>query len=446
MSIRSTIAIILCKTSGFFLQNILKRGTSLPGKIAKKICPNIISYVSKNTDVILITGTNGKTTTTNMVYNIIKEANVPCFTNGSGANMESGIITTFINHYHPKQKQIAIIEIDEANVPLICKYVKPEAICITNLFRDQLDRYGEIYTTLSKILAGIQYHVDTTLILNADEPLLGTLNLPNPCIYYGFDITPSNEKIDINTDAKHCVHCHQPYQYDFITYNHLGKYSCKTCHYERPNLNDKVTKLISTTPQGSKVYFNEIAFEIPQAGLYNIYNALSAFSITNFLKIDTSYIQSGLQKHKSKFGRQETIQIGDVEMTILLVKNPAGFNQTIDTIKLENEPFNCIFMLNDNPADGIDVSWIYDVQLEKLHDLKMKNCYVSGKRAYDMAIRLKTANFNPKQLQVLNDLDKLTTIIQKDSTKRVYAILTYTAMLEYRRFLQSKGFIKEYWR
>lgn len=408
-----------------------------------------MTYVSKNTDIILITGTNGKTTSTSMLYSMVLSSGVPCFSNVSGANMEWGIITSFIDHYHftSSKKQIAVIEIDEANVPLICKYVKPKAICITNLFRDQLDRYGEVYTTLEKIMSGVKYHPDTTLILNGDEPLLGNLDVPNPKIYFGFNTTNNPDgNIEVNTDAKHCICCHHPYEYSFITYNHLGKYHCPNCGYTRPNLNFAVNEIIDMKPNGSTVKFDDHIFEISQSGLYNIYNGLTAYSIASFLNIPLSNIQEVLKKQESRFGRQEVIEIEDHTMTIFLVKNPAGFNQTIDTISLDSEPFSCVFMLNDNYADGTDVSWIYDVNLEKLATLPIDEYYIGGKRAYDMAVRLKIATDDHAKLTVYSNFDDLTKAVLNSPSKRIYATLTYTAMLEYRRYLQNKGYIKDYWR
>lgn len=447
--IRSSIAIIASKTSSFILKKGFKKGTSLPGKIASKICPDIMRHVSKNTKVILITGTNGKTTTTSMIYHIIEKSGQACFSNVSGANMEWGIITSFIDHYHffSSKKQTAVIEIDEANVPLICRYVEPEIICITNLFRDQLDRYGEVYTTLEKIMKGVHYHPQTTLILNGDEPLLGSLDCPNPKIYYGFNTTPNQkDKIEMNTDAKHCIHCKTPYDYEFITYNHLGKYSCPNCHFQRPELNDAVNDIIEMKPYGSSIKINDDLIQISQAGLYNIYNGLCAYSVAKAVNIKMNIIQDVLKNQKSRFGRQEIIHLGDKTMTIFLVKNPAGFNQTIDTIVLDKEPFACVFMLNDNYADGTDVSWIYDVHLEKLAALPVEQYYIGGLRAYDMAIRLEVATKKKELLHVYPNYKELTDALLQGPSKNIYATLTYTAMLDYRKYLENAGYIKDYWR
>lgn len=445
--IRALITIYITKVISYILKNVFKKGTSMPGLIAKKLCPNILKYASKNTTTILITGTNGKTTTTSMIYNMVKSSNNACFSNLSGANMECGIITSFIDNYTMADiKRIAVIEIDEANVPLVCKNINPAIVVITNLFRDQLDRYGEVYTTLEKIMSGVNLSDKSTLILNGDEPMLGSLTVPNKKVFYGFNISPNTDEIEMNTDAKHCIYCKTPYTYDFVTYNHLGYYHCPNCNYTRPTLNHSVDNIISMNPNESVVSFDGQEYTVSQAGLYNIYNALCAYAVAKELHIDDNIIADILKNQESRFGRQEIVNIGDKQMTIFLVKNPAGFNQTIDTIALDNNPFSCLFMLNDNYADGTDVSWIYDVNLEKLQEMPIENILVSGIRAYDMAIRLKIATNQKDKINVYENYEELLKAIKAAPTKKVYATLTYTAMLDFRKFLEAQGYIKEYWR
>ncbi len=447
MKARALIAIAVGKSSSFVLKKFFKKGTTMPGRLARKIDPTILKTLSKNTKTIIITGTNGKTTTTSLVYHAFSNSNIACFSNEAGANLVTGVTSSFLENYHfSKKEKIAIMEVDEANVPFVCQDLHPEVICITNLFRDQLDRYGEVYTTLEKIMKGVRMHPDAALVLNGDEPMLGDLDVPNPKIYYGFDVSTSDEKIEMNTDAKHCIHCKTPYDYDFITYNHLGKYHCPNCGYSRPTLQYAITSIDDLTPTGSHVTINNEPFHISQSGLYNIYNALCAFSIAKACKLDTETIRNTISHQQSRFGRQEIIQLEDKEMTIFLVKNPAGFNQTIDTIALDKDEFTCIFLLNDNLADGTDVSWIYDVHLEKLASLNIKKYLIGGTRAYDMAVRLDVATKQREILHVYETYEELTKAAIEAPTKKIYATLTYTAMLDYRKYLQNAGYIKEYWR
>lgn len=408
-----------------------------------------MTEASKDYEVILITGTNGKTTTTNLIYNTLKESNKFVITNGTGANMLPGIISCFIEHYKFKKNNVhkyAVIEADEANVPLVTEFIKPKIITVTNLFRDQLDRFGEVYTTLNKILSGIKKAPSSTLVLNGDESLLGDLELPNETVYYGFKTSPeANKEIDINADSKFCKKCKNPYSYEFITYNHLGSFYCSNCGYKRPELDYSLDKIISQSPSSSLVTIDGNEYTINQPGTYNIYNALCAYSVSKILEIDNLTIFNVFKSTASSFGRQETITIEDKEVKIILVKNPAGFDQAINTISLDERNITTAFLLNDNYADGRDISWIWDVNFEKLSKLNLNKVLISGIRLYDMAIRLKVAGI-PKDIFILCDnCDSLLESIKNCSTSTVYVLATYTAMINFRKFLHKKGYIKKLW-
>ena len=289
ISIKTIISILSAKFTLFLTKTILKGGTTFPGRVALKIDKNILSKVSKGYKVILVTGTNGKTTTTSMIYNIIKESGHPVITNNTGANLFPGIVTTFVDSFKFGSKvkdNYAVIEVDEANLKYITEYITPEVITVTNLFRDQLDRYGEVYTTLNKILEGIYNVPETTLILNGDESLLGKLDLKNPVHFYGFDkAVNDNKTIEINADAKFCKFCKTPYEYNFVTYNHLGDFYCPNCGYKRSDLMYAVTDTIDINADKSTVKFNDLEVSINQSGTYNIYNGLCAYSIAKELGI-----------------------------------------------------------------------------------------------------------------------------------------------------------------
>jgi UDP-N-acetylmuramyl tripeptide synthase len=430
-------------------KTIFKGGTNFPGKVALKLDKNILNVIAKDYEVILITGTNGKTTTTSMIYNMIIDSGKEAITNASGANMFTGITACFISNFSFKKlknKKYAIIEVDEANVKYITQYITPKVITITNLFRDQLDRYGEVYTTLEKILEGIVTVPSTTLILNGDESLLGKLHVNNETLYYGFKTSDNhNTKIDINADAKFCKFCKAPYKYHFVTYNHLGDYYCEECGYKRPVLNFVVDKIIDQTPAGSLISIDNCEYYINQPGTYNIYNALCAYSVSKYLGIENEIINSSLQNQKSSFGRQETLNIEDKEVKIILVKNPAGYDQAINTIMLDKNNINISFMLNDNYADGRDISWIWDVNFEKLTSLNIDKIIVSGIRLCDMAVRLKVAGFDENKFTLCEDYDNLLKEILSCREKNVYILATYTAMTGLRKYLHGKGYIDEVW-
>lgn len=449
ISIKTIISILSAKFTLFLTKTILKGGTTFPGRVALKIDKNILSKISKGYKVILVTGTNGKTTTTSMIYNIIKESGHPVITNNTGANLFPGIVTTFVDSFKFGSKvkdNYAVIEVDEANLKYITEYITPEVITVTNLFRDQLDRYGEVYTTLNKILEGIYNVPETTLVLNGDESLLGKLDLKNPVHFYGFDkAVNDNKTIEINADAKFCKFCKTPYEYNFVTYNHLGNFYCPNCGYKRSDLMYAVTDIIDINADKSTVKFNDLEVSINQSGTYNIYNGLCAYSIAKELGIADSAIKKSLENQSSSFGRQETINIEGKDVKIFLVKNPAGYNQSLDTICLNKEKFAAAFLLNDNYADGQDVSWIWDVDFEKLTETNIDEVYISGLRAYDMAVRLKTAGLNPNKFVIEEQYEVLTEAIKNGSCDKLYILATYTAMINYRKYLHSKGYIKNLW-
>lgn len=384
-----------------------------------------------------------------MLYNMLKDSGKKVISNNTGANMLPGITACFIEHYSfskSNTEKFAVIEVDEANLKLITKFITPEIITVTNLFRDQLDRYGEVYTTLKKIMEGVQLAASSKLVLNGDESLLGDLGLKNPCVYYGFETSPEMEKkIDINADAKFCKKCKSPYKYHYLTYNHLGNFYCESCGYKRPLLNYYINEIIEQTPEGSLVEMNNNQYYINIPGTYNIYNALCAFAMAKELGIDNKIIFSSLKSQKSSFGRQETIDINGKQVKIILVKNPAGYDQAISTVSLDTRQVSLAILLNDNYADGRDVSWIWDVKFEKLTQLNLDRIVISGLRLYDMAIRLKIAGLPEEKFFIRENYDELLNDLNNSESEIIYILATYTAMINLRKFLKSKGHIKELW-
>lgn len=448
INVKSFLSITISKFILSLSRIFLKGGSNFPGKIALKIDNNILFHLAKGYKIIVVTGTNGKTTTTSNIYNILKDKGLNVITNSTGANMLTGITSCFIDNYsfREKEERYAVIEADEANLTFLNDYVKPEIICITNLFRDQLDRYGEVYTTLKKILAGVEKSENSKLILNGDESLLGNLSVPNKIYYYGFDAPVSNENIiDINADAKFCKKCKAPYKYNFITYNHLGDYFCDSCGFKRPDLDFSVNEIREIGSDGSLVLINGKEFYINQPGVYNIYNALCAYSAAKLLGIDDNTIFNSLKIQKSKFGRQEDVTVDDKKLRIILVKNPAGYDQAINTISLSKEDISIALLLNDNYADGVDVSWIWDVKFESLRNLNIHSLIISGLRLYDMAVRLKISGLDTDKFKIAENYEKLLEEIKSCDTEKVYVLTTYTAMLSLRKFLLKKGYIKNVW-
>lgn len=449
IKIKSLISILISKLIINLSKVLFKGGTNFPGKVALKFDKNILGTVAKGYNVILVTGTNGKTTTTSMIYSAIKNNDKAVITNNTGANLKPGITSCFIDNFKFNDSTLdkyAVIEVDEANLKFITEYIDPKIIIVTNLFRDQLDRYGEVYTTLNKILEGIVKVPHSTLLLNGDESLLGDLKVPNKLVYYGFECSPNKStSVDINADAKFCKKCKSPYSYDFITYNHLGKYFCEECGYKRPNLDYFVSEIEELTPSNSIVKINDVEYVINQPGVYNIYNALCATSAAKLLGINDSVIFNSLRSIESSFGRQESITIAGKEIKIILVKNPAGYNEALNTVSLDKRTLNLCTLLNDNYADGRDVSWIWDVDFEQLSDLKISNTIVGGNRLYDMAVRLKVAGLDYTKFSMCESYEDVLTSINSAPGEIVYILATYTAMIDFRKFLHSKKLIEKLW-
>lgn len=449
ITIKAFLSIIISKIIIFLSKKIFKGGSNFPGRVALKLEKDILKYVSKDYETILITGTNGKTTTTSMIYHMLKGNGNNVLTNATGANMLPGIVSCYIANYtfnKSNETKYAVIEVDEANLKLVTNYIVPKAIIVTNVFRDQLDRYGEVYTTLYKILEGIEKVPSSTLILNGDESLLGDLPVKNEVMYYGFDCPiDTNTKIDINADAKFCKKCKTPYKYNFIIYNHLGSFYCEKCGYKRHELNFVVDNILDLSPSGSLVCMDGKEFYINQPGIYNVYNALSAYSVAKFLNIEDNIIHDCLQKQDSSFGRQESIKIHDKAVKIILVKNPAGFDQSLSTILLDKESMNIAFLLNDNYADGRDVSWIWDVNFEILSNININKIMISGVRMYDMATRLKVAGLDTDKFDICENYETLLDSIITCDNSSIYVLATYTAMINFRKFLFNKGYISKLW-
>jgi len=446
---RSFISIISSKVLGTISKKLFKGGTNFPGRIALKIKKDILKDITKGYKIILVTGTNGKTTTTSMIYNMLKDSGLDVITNATGANLISGIVACFINNYSfkkNKSQRYAVIEVDEANLKFITDKISPDVITITNLFRDQLDRYGEVYTTLNILLSAIKMSPDSKLILNGDESLLGDLKLPNPVSYYGFKVgINDNKEIDINADAKFCKVCKSPYKYNFVTYNHLGSFYCENCGYSRPSLDFSVDAVLESSTQGSLVKLNDNEFFINQPGTYNIYNAVCAYAVAKTVGISDTVIEKSLKHQASSFGRQEILNIDGKKVKIILVKNPAGYDEAVNTVTFSENSLNIAFLLNDNYADGTDVSWIWDVNFEKLTSKTIDDIIIGGLRKYDMAVRLKVAGLNVDKFTLVNNYEDLIEKIKSIAGEEIYILATYTAMTSFRKFLHGKGYIKKLW-
>lgn len=446
MSIRGALAVTVGKGSQWALRTFTKGGTSLPGKLAARIDPSVLSQLSKDYEVIIITGTNGKTLTTSLTYHVLQQKFKHVLTNPSGSNMEQGIVSTFLEKKNSgtKDKKVAILEVDEASLVYVTKYIKPKIIVNTNVFRDQMDRFGEIYTIYQKMVDGAALAPNAVILANGDSPMFNSKELVNKQIYFGFNHEEDGETMaHYNTDGVLCPQCQSILHYKFNTYANLGKYYCPNCDFHRPELKYAVTAVNHLDYQSSTFEIDGHPFKINVAGLYNIYNALAAYSVGREFGLTPEEIQAGFSAAQQKFGRQETIQIGNKTIILNLIKNPVGLNQIIGLLDYEEDPFSLAVVLNDRSADGTDVSWIWDGEFERLDQFNIPFVAVSGIRREEMHLRLKVAGIPDERMKDYDSVDALIESFQQAPTEKIYVMATYTAVLNLRKGLAEKGFIKE---
>lgn len=387
------------------------RGTALPGLIVQKYIPILIPYIlNKSPYTILITGTNGKTTTRTFLCNVL-ESKYKVLQNRSGSNLLRGIISEIISqsdYFGNVKHKFAVFEVEEASMPNIAKFIKAEQIIITNLYRDQLDAYGEVDRTQKFIQEAVDLSPESFIILNGDDPRVSQIKVQNDrVIYFGIN-DPLIKMFDYegNIDIK----------------NGITKRTASRLEIKK-NL-------------GTSFTFDGETYEVNIPGYFNVYNALASILSAGILNIDTDNIKNAISMTKPAFGRGEIIEINDKQLHLFLVKNPAGFNLNLDLIKSIKD-INLALVLNDNIADGKDVSWIWDSNLEILNQMKARQIICSGTRSEDMLLRVKYAidKDNNSEITEIKPLSELTMHILNSNVKHFYILLTYTAMLELRKLI-----------
>ena len=447
MSFKSVIAKGAGKSSYWFLHNVLKGGTSFPGKLAMDLDPEILKTLAEGYETVVVTGTNGKTMTTALIVAALREKYGDVLTNPSGSNMQQGIVTAFLAHKKKKSSRpIAVLEVDEANVKMVTELLHPSVFVLTNIFRDQMDRYGEIYTTYDKIVEGIKLAPKATIIANGDASIFSSVDLPNPKIFYGFKL-PSDEpqndsKAPVNTDGILCPKCDRILHYHERIYANLGDFFCPNCNYHRPELTYSVNKIIEQSPNKLKFQMGKKDYTINIGGTYNIYNALAAYSVARYFDLSEDEIAQAFAKNKRIFGRQELIKYEGKEIDLILVKNPVGLDEVLHMLNTEKDDYSLVALLNANHADGIDTSWIWDGQFEDLNHDQIKKILVGGERWHDMGFRLEVAGFDPGKMVTCTDNEEVIANIANLPTKKVYILSTYTAMLSLRKTMAEKKMIK----
>ncbi len=455
MGIKAILAVLLCKALRLISRILHRGGTAMPGRYALKLCPDLLSRLARSVQTVAITGTNGKTTSARMAEQAMSDAGLDYFANRSGANLISGITTEFVMNCTvggKMKKKYAVIECDEAAARRVFGQLRPKVIVVTNLFRDQLDRYGEVTHTLENIREGIKGAPEALLCLNADCSLTASLagDLPNRTVFFGIDrgAAPSREKPEIS-DATHCIRCKHEYDYDYINYGHLGGFRCPACGYSRPAADYAVESIVEQCPGGSTVVMNirgeQRIVDINLPAMYNIYNAVGALAAAVELGIDPDTAVKALSQFKCGFGRMEEFKLAG-GTKLMLVKNPAGYNQVLEFLENIKERFILVCCLNDRGADGTDISWIWDADFEKLSALsaKIAQVIVSGDRAQDMRLRIKYAGIPDERISVERDYEALIKSLEGQD-KPVFIMPTYTAMLELRQALIKHCGGDEFW-
>ena len=446
-------------TSG--LSRGLRRGggTTLPGDVSRWVDPSILTKLSRSLTQgsVVITGTNGKTTTAALLRHILEAQDERSVANQAGANLIFGVTAAMVNQTSwggDLPASVGIFEIDEASLPRLVSEVAPGTIVVTNLFRDQLDRYGELETTASHIRRALtQGPEGVTAVLNADDPMVAALGdgLPR-VIYAGIDDSSLlRPELSHGADAKFCPRCGSAFIFDGVYFGHVGHYHCPTGDFNRPLLDVKATSVSIEGMERMRLAVSDsresASVTVPLSGLYNAYNVVLALGAAKALGLPLKKSAAALANFTPAFGRMERTVIDGRPAVLLLAKNPTGFNEVLRTAIQFGQATSFLIALNDRIADGQDVSWIWDVDFEQLKDVA-QHIVVSGDRALDLRVRLKYAEIPADRIEVVTDwAGALKRAAQETpSGQTLFVLPTYTAMLELRSVLTRDGALRPYWK
>ncbi len=432
-------------------------GTTLPGRVLLRLAPDAIARMGSalGDGVAIVSATNGKTTTAGMIAAVLQgEGRLPVH-NRAGSNMTWGVATALLEQTGSE----GLFEVDEAWLPQVAEQLDPALIVLGNLFRDQLDRYGEVETLADEWAALARRREGRTrFVLNADDPLIADLGRDaeqqrrQGVVYFGID-DPAQALAELQhaSDAKHCRRCGHPYAYELAFVGHLGHYSCPNCGAGRPRPDLAATRIELRGMRGSLTTVrlpdeSQIELDLPLPGLYNVYNALAALGAALELGIEPRRAAAALGDVRAAFGRVETIDVAGVPVSILLIKNPAGANEVLRTLRLEHEEdgLDLWIGLNDRIADGRDVSWIWDADFELLAG-SIRRVTCAGTRAPEIALRLKYAGWPEEAISVEAGIEASLDRAVAEAPGRLFALPTYTALLELRKLLSSRGLAEEFW-
>ncbi len=447
------VATLLAAKSAGHLSRLLRRGhgDALPGMVADLLFPQLGMLLAEQLahGVLLVTGTNGKTTTTKLLADMLSDSGERVVSNRSGSNMKQGIMSSLvaaadIGGTLSDKPTIGLFEVDEGTLPLVVRSIGAEHILVTNLFRDQLDRYGDM-DSLAAALRQALRGTNARLYLNADDPMVASLSrsaTSNQVTYFGLETpTSSDGALTTAVDSVHCPHCGAKLHFGRRYYSHLGHYECAVGHFTRPHPDVTVSSIAHAQADGCAFTLTtperDHLAEMTLGGLYNLYNALAALTLARGVGVPMSTALRSLMAARPAFGRVEQIDWDGHGLTLILVKNPAGATQVLDTFLRPEIAANVLIAVNDLDSDGRDVSWLWDVPFESLAGGGL-NFVATGTRAGDVAVRLHYAGIEPN---IIVGIEAALDVLHQrtEPADRTYLLATYTAMMAARRYLGRAG-------
>jgi UDP-N-acetylmuramyl tripeptide synthase len=443
------MAILAAKTTKRMLSLLGRKGTTLPGAVALRVCPDILEYYGEklNGRIVFVTGTNGKTTTSNLLVNFLRKDGRDVISNALGANLIQGITAALIEGVSigKARLQAAVLEVDEGTIGKAIVPLQPTAVVVTNFFRDQMDRYGEVDSVVGMVERAVNKAPrKTTVILNADDPLVASIAPTDKrVLYYGVesaDFLQTDEQGEVR-DGKFCRHCGSLLRYRQYHYGQLGLYECTGCDFKRP-VPDQSAEHVQVYEGGMRFNVDGDTGYLNSPAFYNVYNALASISAAKVLGVAANVISQEMGKLSTGLGRMERFVVHDRQDAILtLVKNPTGCNQVLKVVSQMDKPIDMVFILNDRYADGTDVSWIWDTHLERLQAQKrLRRIVVAGTRAYDMAVRFKYAGFEGVTQVAEGDIQAVENALrQLPADHTLFILSTYTSLYAVRDHLLQEG-------
>ncbi|HAG07670.1 MAG TPA: DUF1727 domain-containing protein [Peptococcaceae bacterium] len=449
MRLRLCAATLAGKVAARLARLCGRRGSSLPGVVALRLYPGVLARLVSQvrTGVIIVTGTNGKTTTSNMIARMLASAGFRVINNREGANLITGVTAAFVRAadlFGRIHCDYAVLEVDEASFPRVAAQTNPRLVVVTNFFRDQLDRYGELDTTISFIRRTLAERPHISLVLNADDPLVAQLAryVRNTKFYGLAPRSAGAPRGATSREARFCPFCGHSLEYTGYHYSQLGIYQCTGCGFARPRPDvEAAAAAVAGQVMRSRVRWEEkvISVVLPTQGVYNLYNALAAFTTGMVLGIDPATAAASLGHYTPATGRLEGFLYRGKPVYLNLVKNPAGFNESLNLLFAGRGTGDVFIAINDNDADGHDISWLWDVDFEVLAGVKDKLSFVcSGKRGAEMAVRLKYAGVPPRKITVVDNLRAAIDCTLNGRGGAAYFLATYTALWPVEKLLRRR--------